>query len=186
VRHARAVGLPALVRVPALDRGQVNRLLEAGAAGMQLSTVRSVAEVRALRAATRYAPEGSRSISLAHPAAGYGATPLADYLAERAADPPLLVAQIETATTEDPLDDVLAAGVDVAFVGTTDLSVDLGLDAAGVQARVEEIAAAAERAGVALGGFGLDDERVTYDVVGSDLALLRTAVGRTAEAVARA
>ena len=186
VRHARAAGLPALVRVPAVDRGQVNRLLEAGAAGLQLSTVRSVAEVRALRAATRYAPEGSRSISLAHPAAGYGATPLADYLAERAADPPLLVVQIETATTDDPLDEVLAAGVDVAFIGTTDLSVDLGLDAARVQARVEEIAAAAERAGIALGGFCLDDERVTYDVVGSDLALLRTAVARTAEAVAHA
>jgi 4-hydroxy-2-oxoheptanedioate aldolase len=186
VRHARAVGLPALVRVPAVDRGQVNRLLEAGAAGLQLSTVRSVAEVRALRAAARYAPEGTRSISLAHPAAGYGAMPLPDYLAERAADPPLLVAQIETATTDDPLDDVLAAGVDVAFVGTTDLSVDLGLDAARVQARVEEIAAAAERAGVALGGFGLDDERVTYDVVGSDLALLRTAVAQAGQAVAHA
>jgi 4-hydroxy-2-oxoheptanedioate aldolase len=186
VRHAWALGFPAVVRLHELDRGLVNRLLEAGAAGLQLSTVRTVAEVRALRAATRYAPAGSRSISLAHPAAGYGATPLREYLAEQAADPPLLVAQIETATTDDPLDDVLAAGVDVAFIGTTDLSVDLGLDAARVQARVDEIAAAAERAGVALGGFGLDDERVTYDVVGSDLALLRTAVGQAAQAVGHA
>src|SRR3954462_12398921 len=79
-RHGRALGLPTLVRIPELDRGAVNRLLEAGAAGIQLSTVRSVAQVRAGRAMTRYAPDGSRSISLAHPQAGYGATSLADYL----------------------------------------------------------------------------------------------------------
>src|SRR2546421_11595908 len=33
VRHAAALGVPALVRVAAVDRGLVNRLLEAGAAG---------------------------------------------------------------------------------------------------------------------------------------------------------
>ncbi|MFL6570368.1 MAG: aldolase/citrate lyase family protein, partial [Burkholderiales bacterium] len=63
LRHARAIGLPALVRVPQLDRGAVNRLLEAGAAGIQLSSVRRVAEVRALRDAALYAPDGTRSIS---------------------------------------------------------------------------------------------------------------------------
>src|SRR5919201_4733951 len=32
VRHARALGFPAVVRIPELDRGLVNRLLEAGTA----------------------------------------------------------------------------------------------------------------------------------------------------------
>ena len=40
VRHAWALGFPALVRLPEVDRGLVNRLLEAGAAGIQLSSVR--------------------------------------------------------------------------------------------------------------------------------------------------
>src|SRR5204863_8257398 len=102
VRHGRALGLPTLVRIPQLDRGAVNRLLEAGAAGIQLSTVRSATQVRDARAMTRYAPEGARSISLAHPQAGYGATSLADYLQAQRADGPLLVAQIETARTDDP------------------------------------------------------------------------------------
>jgi 4-hydroxy-2-oxoheptanedioate aldolase len=176
LRHARAIGLPALVRVPQLDRGAVNRLLEAGAAGIQLSTVRRAAEVRELRAAMRYAPDGNRSISLAHPQAGYGGTRLADYLARQAAEPPLLVAQIETARTQDPLDEILAERPDVVFVGMTDLSVDLGLDASRVRARVEEIADAAERAAVPLGAFGLDDPRVVYHLVASDLTLLRAAV----------
>src|SRR5436190_11653808 len=80
VRHARALGLPALVRLPENDRGTVNRLLEAGAAGIQLSTVRSAAEVRELRSFMHYAPQGTRSISLTHPQAGYGRRPLGDYL----------------------------------------------------------------------------------------------------------
>jgi 4-hydroxy-2-oxoheptanedioate aldolase len=175
VRHGRSIGLPTLVRIPELDRGAVNRLLEAGAAGIQLSTVRSAAQVRAARAMTRYPPDGARSISLAHPQAAYGATPLADYLAAQRNQQPLVVAQIETATTDDPLDEILAAGPDVAFIGTTDLTVDLALDDARVRARVEEIAAAAQAAAVPLGAFGLAEDRVTYQILASDLSLLRTA-----------
>jgi 4-hydroxy-2-oxoheptanedioate aldolase len=175
VRHAHALGLPAVVRIPEVDRGAINRLLEAGAAGIQLSTVRSVGQVRSLRAAAHYAPEGHRSISLAHPVAGYGGIGLADYLDDRAAEAPLLVGQIETATTDDPVEEILGAGLDVAFIGTTDLSVDLELAADRVAERVEEIAAAAEAVGVELGAFGLDDARVTYEVSGSDIALLRSA-----------
>jgi 4-hydroxy-2-oxoheptanedioate aldolase len=175
-RHAAALGFPALVRVPELDRGAVNRLLEAGARGIQLSTVRSVAQVEALRAATRYAPDGDRSLSLAHPGAGYGEVGIDEYIRSQRLSPPELVVQIETADTDDPLAEVLAAGADVAFVGTTDLAVDLGLDSARVAERVQAIAAAAAAAGVGLGGFALDHADVTYDVRGSDAALLRAAV----------
>lgn len=173
VRHAAALGFSAVVRIPEVDRGLVNRLVEAGAAGIQLSTVRRVAEVQALRDATRYAPHGTRSISLAHPAARYGATPLRDYLA--GVRPPLLVIQIETRETEDALADICSAGADVVFLGLTDLLVDCGLDEEAARARAGEIANAAAEAGVALGGFGAD-ERFRYAVVSSDVALLREAV----------
>jgi 4-hydroxy-2-oxoheptanedioate aldolase len=179
VRHARALGFPALVRIPELDRGLVNRLLEAGADGIQLSTVRSAAQVEGLRAASRYAPGGTRSVSLAHAAAGYGATPLADYVAAQA-DGPLVVAQVETAVTDDPLEAILAARPDVVFVGVVDLTVDVALDAERVRSRIEEIAAAAARVGVALGGYALDDPRVRYDVFQSDIGLLRQAVAGAA------
>jgi 4-hydroxy-2-oxoheptanedioate aldolase len=181
VEHARTVGIPAMVRVPAADRGQVNRLLEAGAAGIQLSTVRTARQVRELRDAMGYPPHGTRSISLSHSAARFGALPLAEYLAQEAANPPRLVAQIETATTDDPLAAILAEQPDVAFIGTADLSVDLGLDAERVRARIDEIAAAAAAADVPLGAFGLGgDARVVYDVVSSDLALLAGALKKAA------
>jgi 4-hydroxy-2-oxoheptanedioate aldolase len=173
VRHAAALRFPAVVRIPEVDRGLVNRILEAGAAGIQLSSVRRVAEVHALRDAALYAPAGKRSISLAHPAARYGATPLREYV--EGVDRPLLVLQIETRETDDPLDEICAAGADVVFLGLTDLLVDCGLDDAAARKRADAIAAAAEGAGVMLGGFG-KEERFRYSVVSSDVALLREAV----------
>jgi 4-hydroxy-2-oxoheptanedioate aldolase len=94
------------------------------------------------------------------------------------------VGQIETATTVDPLADLLP-GLDVAFIGTTDLSVDLGrpgiLDDERVRVRAAEIAAAAERASVALGAWvpnadalgALRGMKIRYVVVGSELQVMR-------------
>ncbi|MGH2377940.1 MAG: HpcH/HpaI aldolase family protein, partial [Candidatus Limnocylindria bacterium] len=141
VRHAAAIGLPTVVRVPSVDPGAIGRLLEAGAAGIQLSSLRASSERDALLAASRYPPRGARSLSLAHPAANYGGMSLPAYLAAQEGGP-LMVGQIETAMTQAPLAELLE-GLDVAFIGSTDLSVDLGtpgrLDDERVRARVAEI-----------------------------------------------
>jgi 4-hydroxy-2-oxoheptanedioate aldolase len=181
VRHAHALRFPVVVRLAGPERGHVNRLLEAGAAGIQLSSVRKVGDVRDLVAATRFAPHGDRSVSLAHPVAEYGARPLADVVG---APHPLLVGQMETARTEEPLDEILAAGLDVAFIGVTDLEVDLGFDTERVTARIAEITAAAREAGIALGAFAPDPTAIPrearYVAVSSDVAVLRSAVGALA------
>src|SRR5438132_11847275 len=57
VRHASASGFPSIVRVPSCHRGVINRSLEAGAAGIQRSAVRSVQQGRDLVGATRYHPQ---------------------------------------------------------------------------------------------------------------------------------
>lgn len=184
VRHAHACGLPALVRVPEVDAAIVNRLLEAGAAGIQLSMLTRVAQAEALVAAARFAPAGRRSVSLANRAARFGAIPLAGFLRAEQDDPPVLVGQIETART-DPLPDLIAP-LDVFFVGSTDLAVDLGLpaDPAVLRAAVDRVREAARSAAVAFGGWvptrdaaahlGLGD--ADYLVVGSDLQLLAAAL----------
>jgi 4-hydroxy-2-oxoheptanedioate aldolase len=184
VRHAHVCGLPALVRVPEVDAAAVNRLLEAGAAGIQLSMLTRVAQAEALAAATRFAPAGHRSVSLANRAARFGALPLAAFLRAERDDPPVLVGQIETART-DPLPDLLAP-LDVCFVGSTDLAVDLGLpaDPAVLRAAVDRVREAARSTGVAFGGWapargaaadlGLSD--ADYLVVGSDLQMLAAAL----------
>lgn len=174
IRHGAVQGFPMLARIPTADRGLVNKLLEAGATGIHLSTVRHVEEVRALRSACRYTPHGTRSISLTHPSGRYGGLSMREYLDAQGAGP-LVVPQIETAETDDPLDSI-AAAADVLFIGPTDLSVDLELDAERVRTRIDEIADAADSAGVPLGAFGLDDPRVRYHAVSTDLGLLRKAL----------
>jgi 4-hydroxy-2-oxoheptanedioate aldolase len=174
VRHAFAVGLPAVARLADVDRRLVNRLLEAGAAGIQLSTVRTVGQVADLVAASRYPPEGRRSMSLNHPVAEYGAMTPAEAAGR---EPPLLVGQIETAETADPLIDIARGGLDVLFVGTVDVAVDLGFDSRRVGERVAEIREAATAAGIPFGAYaatadGLLDG-VRYAVLSADLALLR-------------
>lgn len=186
VRHATALGLPALVRVPDVDAGQINRLLEAGAAGIQLSGLASAADRDALVAAARYAPVGHRSISLSQPTAGFGQVALREYLDAERAEPPFLVGQIETAW-RDPLPEVVA-GLDIAFVGTTDLMVSLGLldDPAGLAATIAEIKDAARATGTAFGGWApsLSQADTTLPdaalvLVGSDLQLLADAMSAT-------
>lgn len=181
VRHAYALGFPAVVRLPLPDRDRVNRVLEAGAAGIQLSTVRSAATVRELRSAMRYGPAGTRSISLGQGPARYGETPLREFLDEQEPGP-LLIAQIETAATDDPLAEISAAGPDVLFVGPLDLEVDVGFDRDRLRRRTDEIERAAAGAGVALGGAGIGRDAVTYDVIGSDVGALRGAFAQLATA----
>lgn len=181
LRHAHEIDFPTLVRLPVIESGTINRMLEAGAIGIQAPHMQSVSETRALLAATRYPPEGERSISLTHPAAGYGAEGLSSYL-DRYRPGPFLVGQIETAGTEDPLEKILA-GIDVAFIGALDLSLDLGtpgdLTSETFRARVTDIAHAAQSADVALGGWAagppqartLIDAGATYVLVGTDISL---------------
>jgi 4-hydroxy-2-oxoheptanedioate aldolase len=180
VAAADMLGIPSAVRIPEHDRGTVNRLLEAGADAIQLSSVRSAAQVGALVADTRYAPGGGRSISLAHAAAGYGRDRLADHLGRLADEPPLVIAQVEQMRGDDPPDGIAAAGADVIFLGSTDLLVDAGLDAAAATARGDEVLAAAAAHGVARGSFAatgaqtreLAARGLTYLALGSDLAML--------------
>jgi 4-hydroxy-2-oxoheptanedioate aldolase len=184
LRHGYAIGFPLVARVAVVDGRLVNRLLEAGAAGIQLSTIRRVEQVRALIASSRYAPAGRRSVSLNHPVAAYGAVALADAVG---GDPPVLIGQIETAETADGVDRIAAAGLDVLFAGTVDITVDAGFDAERVATRVKEIRNAADAAGLPFGAYAADaaslPDGVRYAVISADLSLLRAAA---TEAVGRA
>src|ERR1043166_1599676 len=153
IAAGRSCGLPIIVRVAHFDPGHINRLLEAGAAGIQLPQVQTREQVAALRAACKYPPEGSRSVSLAQPAAGYGSEPLVEYL-QRSNREVLLVGQLETRELEQPLTSLIE-GLDVAFIGSLDLTVDMGvpgkLDDPAVQNRLRTIEHAAASAKVHLG-----------------------------------
>jgi 2-keto-3-deoxy-L-rhamnonate aldolase RhmA len=153
ITAGRACAMPVIVRVAHFDPGQLNRVLEAGAAGIQLPQMQTREQISAFRSACKYPPEGSRSVSLAQPAAGYGSEALTDYL-HRSNQEVLLVGQLESKELEKPVN-TLIQGLDVAFIGSLDLTVDMGtpgkFDDPAVQERVREIEQAAATAGVHLG-----------------------------------
>lgn len=154
LQAARAAGIAAVVRLPDLDQGVVNRLLEAGAAGIQVPRHRAGEDARRARGLMCHPPEGVRSVGNAYPLAGYGTVAAADYLPAANAST-VLVGQLETNEIETPIERAIE-GLDVAFVGLMDLSVDLGVPGQFghplVAERVRAIEQAANSTGVALGG----------------------------------
>lgn len=183
LRCARVLRFPALVRLPRPDSALINRALEAGAVGVQLSNVQSKDDVLEAHAALRFPPQGRRSASTAHATARFGAIPLREYVEQ--AFRPLLVVQIEGLRSDDPLEEILLAGVDVAFIGTSDLTVAARFDHDTVERRIQEIARVAAAADVTLGGFRLDHPESRYEISCSDISLYGDALAAHTKRVPR-
>jgi 4-hydroxy-2-oxoheptanedioate aldolase len=116
-----AGGTP-IVRVPWNEPGIIGKMLDAGAEGVIVPMVNTVAEAEAVVSACRYAPEGSRS---------FGPTMVGmrhDNYHEWAASNIAVIPMIETVEALRNLDAILAVpGVDAIYVGPADLSLSLGL-----------------------------------------------------------
>jgi 4-hydroxy-2-oxoheptanedioate aldolase len=114
-----------LVRVQWNDPGEVMRALDAGAYGVICPTINNRAEAEKFVGACRYAPLGYRSVG-PNRAVLYAGS---DYLA-KSNETVLSIAQIETA---DGLKNVEAIagvkGLDMLYVGPSDLGLSLGREA---------------------------------------------------------
>src|SRR5216117_1875613 len=77
---ALEAGIPAFVRVPANTPEYISRVLDGGALGVIAPGVRSAAEARAVVAAAKYPPLGSRGLTAGLPQLGYRSLPAAEAL----------------------------------------------------------------------------------------------------------
>jgi 4-hydroxy-2-oxoheptanedioate aldolase len=138
-----------LVRVPGYDFGDINRALDAGAYGVICPNVDTAEQCAQFVSACRYAPAGTRSVGPKR-AVLYGGD---DYLA-KANETLLTLAQVESATALRNVEAIAAVdGLDVVFIGPTDLGLSLGREAKADQTdpvvvkAIDAILAAAKRAG---------------------------------------
>ena len=69
VRYCQAAALPIVVRVPSQQRHHISRALDAGADGVMVPIVSSVAQAKAVLDAARYWPDGTRGVALGEPGA---------------------------------------------------------------------------------------------------------------------
>ena len=122
-----ASGIPALVRVPQNDGGLIGQVLDAGAWGVICPMVNTAEDARQFVAACRYGPAGKRSFG-PNRAAAFG-TADAPYHTF-ANDEVLAIPMIETVEALENLDAILdVPGVNGCYVGPSDLSLSMGLDA---------------------------------------------------------
>ena len=115
-----------IVRVESYQRQRFHRVLDLGAEGIMCPRIYTPADAEQAVKGIRYQPEGARGMAKMIRAAKFGAD-FESYLANQRENLVCIV-QIETAEILDSLDSVAATdGVDVLFVGPTDLSLALGV-----------------------------------------------------------
>lgn len=116
-----------IVRVPEIRRDCFLTPLEMGAAGVLVPRVETADQARTIVDFCRYPPSGSRGVSLSRAHTGFGRVSASEYLSRANAEI-LIGVQIETVEALNSLDDILAIeGVDMAFIGPSDLSVSCGI-----------------------------------------------------------
>jgi 2-keto-3-deoxy-L-rhamnonate aldolase RhmA len=122
---ARPCPIPTLVRPPGSTRAAISGVLDLGAAGVMLPMVESADQARQICDYARYPPEGSRGVK-AYLADEIHADGLPATLAQANRDV-LVIAQIETATGVDHVEEIAAVpGIDVLLIGHFDLTTSLG------------------------------------------------------------
>ncbi len=146
-------GASPIVRVPWNEPGIIGKMLDAGAHGVIVPMVNSVAEAEAVVRACRYSPDGARSFG-----PGLVAPRVDGSYVEWAKDNVAVIPMIETTQAIAALDDILAVdGIDAIYVGPADLSLTLGLppgnndDEASFADALTTIVSACQRAGVVAG-----------------------------------
>jgi 2-keto-3-deoxy-L-rhamnonate aldolase RhmA len=114
-----------IVRVPGNDEVWIKKVLDTGCDGILVPMVNSADEARKVVQASKYPPQGRRSVGLAR-AHKYGAT-FKDYV-ENANRDLLIMIQCEHKDAVKNFDDILEVkGIDSVFIGPYDLSASMGL-----------------------------------------------------------
>lgn len=144
----------AVVRVEEGTRLRIGRALDLGARALMVPRVDTLEHAREIVRFVRYPPTGTRGIALPTRFARYGRLTHAEVAT--AHDDVTLMIQVESRAALDAVEDVAALdGVDVLFVGPTDLTHALGVPGAissnEYRAAVERVGRAAAQHGKAAG-----------------------------------
>ena len=177
----------ALFRVPWNDPVYIKRALDSGAEGIMVPMVETAEQAEAVVAACRYPPRGIRGAATSSVrASDYGLSEAA--YVERFEDELLILCQIETLTGIENLEEIAAVeGVDILFVGPSDISTNLGYARERDHPEVKRVLADVERrikaAGKWMGTvcrYGMSPQEhfdLGYDMVsgGSEASFIRKA-----------
>jgi 4-hydroxy-2-oxoheptanedioate aldolase len=124
---ARANDFDMIVRIPPTGYWQVTQCLEAGAGGVMGAQIHSAEHARQFVSWARFAPAGTRGLNNNGCDGDYTHMPQAQFV-EQANKRVLVGIQIETQGALDEVEAIAAIdGVDLLFIGPSDLSLSLGV-----------------------------------------------------------
>ena len=128
VMAAESSGITPIARPAGQSEQEISRLLDAGVLGLQVPHVNTAKEAAAVVAAVKFHPLGQRGLAVGTRAAHYGiGLSQAEFVAQ-ANKATLVCVQIEELPALDNIEAICAVpGVDVVFVGPSDLSQALGV-----------------------------------------------------------
>jgi 4-hydroxy-2-oxoheptanedioate aldolase len=187
IASIRAAGSAPVVRIPLGAFAVASRSLDFGAEGIIAPMINTVADAKAFVGATKFPPLGERSWGPARAMTLTGISDMKAYLRD-ANENIVTLAMIETKTAMANIDAIAAVpGIDVLFVGPSDLSIgltdgaELDPHSPTVEAALDKIVAACRKAGKVAGLYCINAERavacakrgIRFLAVGSDLGFLR-------------
>jgi 2-keto-3-deoxy-L-rhamnonate aldolase RhmA len=157
---ARALGIAPIVRVPDHGYGDVQRILDAGAAGLFFPHVADRAECEQVVRQASHPPYGTRGAGGGMRAGNWGMAGRgsASYVKD-GVDKVMRIPMIEERIAVDNADEILAVeGVDGVFIGPGDLSMTMGMKPADAEVRsaIEEVLKKAKAAQVPVGTVASD------------------------------
>jgi 2-keto-3-deoxy-L-rhamnonate aldolase RhmA len=167
---ALPTGVSPIVRACANAIDEATRALDNGAQGIVMPHVDTAAEARRIADAFHYPPQGHRSWGGPPAIYGYRAPSMAE--AQRAINDEILtVVMLESPEAVRNADEIAAVeGIDVLFIGTSDLSAELGVAGQMGHPKIIEayatVGAACRRHGKVLGMGGVYDEENAARYVG--------------------
>jgi len=189
----RASGVPLLFRVAANEPVRIMHALDAGASGVVVPQIRTVADAERAAAWCRYPPVGLRGIAPRR-ASEYGRQTAA-YLGA-ANDLVTCCIQIETREALEDLDAILAVpGVDTILIGPNDLAASLGhtgdIGHADVEAAITHVLARTAAHNIPAGVWTLSvtqararrDQGFAWATLGTDYGFMLTAADTAARDV---
>lgn len=192
IQAARLTNVAPIVRIPLSESALLGRALDLGAAGIMIPQVNTAEQAARAVCAMRYPPDGARGLTRTNRASDFGHD--GAYL-DAANRDMLTVIQIETKASMEAIDEVAAVdGVDVLFVGPSDLSCNLGvpcqLDHPVLAGCLDKVCATAQKFGKRTGILLKDESLIEPMVrrgfqlvaVHNDLSMIKSAMDRVAGA----
>jgi len=175
---ALPTGVTPIVRVCAGAIDEATRALDNGALGIVVPHVDTAKQARRIAEAFRYPPDGHRSWG--GPPAVYGYRPPSTMEAQKAINAEILtIVMLESPEAIENADDIAAVdGVDVLFIGTSDLTAELGISGQMGHPKVIEayrsVGEACLKHGKVLGMGGVYDEENASRYVGMGARFILT------------